>query len=251
MVTYVHPFNERIRTLLRLEELFRRFERFAGRTEAPDHHVALTTLFDILEVSSRADVKSDLLQELERQRQTLLAFKNNPGVSTDALERILGEIEAASAQLQAAPAKTGTHLRENEWLMGVRSRSVIPGCSLQVDLPFYYAWQQSGVEMRQRDILEWAQPFKPLQDCLNIVLRLLRESAQRSRESTQTGTYQQQLGGKVYHLAQIRIDERLGAVPEFSANKYMLWIRFGRLDREFKTRPFEGNVDFELSLCSL
>ena len=251
MVTYAHPFNERIRTLLRLEELFRRFERFAARAEAVDHHVALTTLFEILEVSSRADVKSDLLQELERQRQTLLAFKNNPSVSNDALEHILGEIEEASRLLQAAPAKTGNHLRDNEWLMSVRSRSVMPGCSFQVDLPFYYAWQQSGVETRQRDIFEWAQPFKPLHDCLNIVLRLLRESAQRSKVSSQAGTYQQQLGGKTYHLAQITIDEKLGAIPEFSANKYMLWIRFGRLDREFKTRPFEGNVDFELSLCNL
>jgi len=251
MVTYAHPFNERFRTLLRLEELFRRFERFAARTDALDHHVALTTLFEILEVSSRADVKSDLLQELERQRQTLLAFKNNPSVSTDALEHILTEIEQASGLLQTAPAKTGNHLRDNEWLMGVRSRSVIPGCSLQVDLPYYYAWQQSGAETRQHDILEWIQPFRALQDCLDIVLRLLRESAQRSRVSTQAGSYQQQLGGKIYHLAQISIDEKVGAVPEFSANKHMLWIRFGRLDREFKTRPFEGNVDFELSLCSL
>ena len=167
------------------------------------------------------------------------------------MQHILDEIEQASSQLQVAPAKTGNHLRENEWLMNVRSRSIIPGCSLQIDLPFYYAWQQSAASARQRDIGEWAQPFQPLHDAIDIVLRLLRESAQRSNVSSQAGSYQQQLGGKSYHLAQIRIDDKLGAVPEFSANKYMLWIRFGRLDREFRTRPFEGNVDFELSLCSL
>jgi cell division protein ZapD len=251
MIIYEHPFNERIRTLLRLEELFRRFERFAGRDDPMDHHIALTTLFEILEVSSRADLKSDLLQELERQRQTLAAFRDNPSVSGDALEHILTEIEEAARQLQQSPAKTGQHLRDNEWLMGVRSRSIIPGCSFQVDLPFYYAWQQSDAQNRQRDIVDWALPFRPLHDCLHIVLRLLRESAQRSRVSTQAGSYQQQLGGKTYHLARIKLDETLGAVPEFSANKYMLWIRFGRLDREFKTRPVEGPVDFELSLCNL
>src|SRR5678815_4588070 len=36
------------------------------------------TLFEILEVASRADLKSDLLQELERQKQVLLSFRNNP-----------------------------------------------------------------------------------------------------------------------------------------------------------------------------
>ena len=251
MITYEHPFNERIRTLLRLEELFRRFERYAGRAEPMDHHIALTTLFEILEISSRADLKSDLLIELERQRQTLVVFRDNPNVSNEALGQILDSIEEASRSLQAAPAKTGQHLRDNEWLMSVRSRSIIPGCSFQVDLPFYYAWLQAEAKTRRHDIFQWAQPFRPLHDCLHIVLRLLRESAQKSRASSQNGSYQQQLGGKTYHLAQIRLDESLGAVPEFSANKYMLWIRFGRLDREFRTRPVEEPLDFELSLCNL
>ena len=237
MITYEHPFNERIRTLLRLEELFRRFERYAGRAEPMDHHIALTTLFEILEISSRADLKSDLLIELERQRQTLSVFKDNPGVTREALGQILEGIEEAAHGLQNAPAKTGQHLRDNEWLMSVRSRSIIPGCSFQVDLPYYYAWLQGEAARRREDIFQWAQPFRPLHDCLHIVLRLLRESAQKSRASSQNGSYQMQLGGKTFHLAQVRLDPSLGAVPEFSANKYMLWIRFGRIDRSSGPAP--------------
>ena len=67
MITYEYPLNERIRTLLRLEDLFERSRHFIARTDPLDHHVALLTLFEILEVASRADLKSDLLQELERQ----------------------------------------------------------------------------------------------------------------------------------------------------------------------------------------
>ncbi len=36
----------------------------------------------MLEVAGRADLKSDLLQELERQKQTLLSFKSNPNVGS-------------------------------------------------------------------------------------------------------------------------------------------------------------------------
>ena len=72
MITYEYPLNERIRTLLRLEDLFERSRHFIARTEPHDHHVALLTLFEIMEVASRADLKSDLLQELERQKQVLL-----------------------------------------------------------------------------------------------------------------------------------------------------------------------------------
>ena len=48
---------------------------------AQEHHVALVTMFEILGVAGRADLKMDLIQELERQRQTLLAFRNNPDIS--------------------------------------------------------------------------------------------------------------------------------------------------------------------------
>src|SRR3989454_8256827 len=44
------------------------FRSFIARTDPHDHHMALLTLFEIMEVSSRADLKSDLLQELERQK---------------------------------------------------------------------------------------------------------------------------------------------------------------------------------------
>ena len=75
MITYEYPLNERIRTLLRLEDLFERSRHFIALVDPHDHHMALLTLFEILEVASRADLKSDLLQELERQKQVLLSLQ--------------------------------------------------------------------------------------------------------------------------------------------------------------------------------
>ena len=78
MITYEYPFNERIRTLLRLEDLYEKFTFFLQQEHALHHHVALATIFEMLEVAGRADLKSDLLQELERQKQTLVSFRSNP-----------------------------------------------------------------------------------------------------------------------------------------------------------------------------
>ena len=75
MITYEYPLNERIRTLLRLEDLFERSRHFVERSDPQDHHMALLTLFEIMEVAGRAELKSDLLQELERQKKRSL----NPG----------------------------------------------------------------------------------------------------------------------------------------------------------------------------
>ena len=85
MITYEYPFNERIRTLLRLEDLFERTSYFVDQQGSREHHVALLSMFEILEVAGRADLKMDLIQELERQRQTLLVYRNNPDISEEAL----------------------------------------------------------------------------------------------------------------------------------------------------------------------
>lgn len=126
MILYEYPFNERIRTLLRLEDLFERFTFFVAQEDAREHHVALTTLFEISEVAGRADLKSDLMKELERQRQTLAPFRGNPGIEQNALEAVLGEIEQTLANLAQMQGKTGQHLIDNEWLASIRSRAVIP-----------------------------------------------------------------------------------------------------------------------------
>ena len=140
MITYEYPFNERIRTLLRLEDLFAKTAHFSGQDGPLEHHVALVTLFDILETAARADLKLDLIQELERQRQTLLTFRNNPDISEEALSGALYEIEQASAALLALSGRIGQHLRDNEWLMGIKSRAALPGGVCEFDVPSYHFW---------------------------------------------------------------------------------------------------------------
>jgi cell division protein ZapD len=135
--------------------------------------------------------------------------------------------------------------------MSIKQRTGIPGGACEFDLPSYYAWQHRPVEARQRDIGTWSAPFRPMRDSLAIVLRLLRESAQRSVHTAQQGSYQQPLGGKTFQMVQVRLDASTGAIPEISANKYLLWIRFTIQDGDMRPRPFEGSVDFELSLCNL
>ncbi|MBC7490699.1 MAG: cell division protein ZapD, partial [Glaciimonas sp.] len=62
--------------------------------------------------------------------------------------------------------------------------------------------------------------------------------------------YQQMLQGKSYQMLRIMLDEQLGAIPEISANKYMLWIRYMSQGGDLKPKAFEGEVAFELTLCN-
>jgi cell division protein ZapD len=251
LILYEYPFNERVRTLLRLEDLFDKLQFFCAQSHPYCHHTALLTIFEIVEVTSRSDLKGELLQELERHKQSLVGLRNNPQVAQDALQQVLGEIDAAQGALNASPGKAGQHLRDNEWLMSVRSRSIIPGGTCEFDLPSYHAWLTRGTEARAEDLRVWVQPLVPFHSALAIVLHLLREGAHHSRHTAAMGSFQQMLQGKSHALLQVRVAQELEAIPEISANKYMLWIRFTRNDRDLKPRPLERDVDFELALCSL
>jgi len=249
-ILYEYPFSERLRTLLRLEDLFDKLDFFVGQTHPHCHHTALLTLFEILEVTSRADLKSDLLQELERHKQSLLALRNNPQVSESALAAILGELENAQQALNATPGKAGQQLRDNEWLTSIRSRAGIPGGTCEFDLPSYHAWLMRDAEARAQDLQAWIRPMHQFNFALSIVLRLLREAAHRSAQVAVQGSFQQTLQGRSYSLLQVRVAADLGAIPEISANKYMLWIRFTAADRDLKPRAIDRDVPFELSLCA-
>ena len=250
MIVYEYPFNERIRTLLRLEDLYEKFTFFLSQEHHLQHHVALSTIFDMLEVAGRADLKSDLLQELERQKQTLLGFRSNPNVQADMLNEVIDDVDLVSTALMATQGKTGQNIRDNEWLMSIRGRTIIPGGACEFDLPSYHAWQNNTAEKRRADITSWFAPLAPLFDSISLVLRLLRESGGTTKMIAQTGSYQQMLQGKTYQMIRLRLDESLCAIPEISANKYMLWVRFMSQDGTLKPKASENDIPFELTLCN-
>lgn len=250
MITYEYPFNERIRSLLRLEDLHERFKFFLQQEHPLEHQAAIATLFEILELVGRADLKLDLLQELERQKQTLIGFKSNPNVEEEKLDSILSDIASASANLAALQGRTGQSIRENEWLMSIRSRMVMPGGVCEFDIPSFFAWKNLPFEKRVKNLTIWFEPIKPLFGAVEMVLRLLRESGKSSSENAIAGNYQQMLQGKTYLMLRLTLEESLGIIPEISANKYMLWVRFATQESDQKPRRFENDVPFQLTLCN-
>lgn len=251
LVRYEYPFNESIRTMLRLEQLFDRLGQLMPRDAPLDHHFALTTIFEIIDVASRADLKSDLLKDLERHKSQYLAYRGNPAISEAALEAVLGQVEHAFNGLNNLPGKAGAALSGNEFLMAIRSRINIPGGTCEFDLPAYYAWQQHDAGRRRTDLLQWIATLTPLAEALNVLLGLLREAGAPQRVIAQAGQFQQSLpAGKTYHLLRLRLDGALDFVPEISGHRLMVSIRLMKADTEGRLRPVTEDQAFELTLCS-
>ena len=251
MITYEYPLNERVRTLLRLEDLFERADHFFAKEDSPDHHVALLTLFEILEVASRADLKSDLLQELERQKQVLLGFRNNPQIAENVLNNVIADIERASSALFSMAGKIGQHLRENEWLMSIKQRTGIPGGACEFDLPSYHFWLHRESAGRGTDLRAWFAPMRPIRDAAAIVLKLLREGGKPVKHVARQGVFSQMLGGKMSQMVSIRLPLGSRFIPEISANRYALNVRFASFGTESRPRICDSDVEFELTFCNL
>jgi cell division protein ZapD len=251
VITYEYPFNERIRTLLRLEDLLQRNAHFRESDDPFHHHVALLALFETVEVAGRADLKVDLVQELERQRQILISFRENPEISEEALQEALQEIEQASASLLSMSGRFGQHLRDNEWLMSIRGRATIPGGACEFDLPSYHYWLNRDGQTRRRDLDTWVKPLEPIREALSIVLRLLRSSGRPEAQVARAGAFSEKTNGIAAQMIRIRIARTEAAVPEISANKYALNIRFMLPETQARPRPLERDLPFELTFCGL
>ena len=257
MVLYEYPFNESIRTMLRLEHLFDRLGELVSRDSAIDHHFALATIFEIMDVASRADLKSDLLKELDRHRSQLQTYRGHPGISEAALDAITGRIDHAFAGLNALQGKAGQLLASNDWLMSIRSRINIPGGTCEFDLPAYYAWQQHAPERRRADLQGWMATLTPMAEGLQVLLGLLRDSGTPQRMVAPAGQYQQNLQSvqnvphaKAYQLLRVRVDPALGLVPEISGHRLLVSVRFMKPDAEGRLRAAGIDTTFELSLCA-
>jgi cell division protein ZapD len=251
LVLYEYPFNESIRTMLRLEHLFQRLGQLMIREAAVDHHFALVTVFEIMDVASRADLKSDLLKELERHRSLLQGYRGNPQISEAALDEVVGRIDHAFDGLNQLAGKAGHALTTNDWLMSIRSRISIPGGTCEFDLPGYYAWQQHPAEQRRADLMRWTACLMPLAEALHVLLGLLRDSGAPQRVVALGGQFQQSLPpGRSYHLMRVRLEDGSALVPEISGHRLMAMVRLMQAEADGRLRPSASDTEFELTLCS-
>lgn len=251
MILYEYPFNERIRTYLRLEHLFRRLGLLVPREHPVDHHYALATIFEVMDVAARADLKSDVMKDLDKQKAALNGYRGNPAIAEGVLDEVIAQLDGCFTALNNQPGKAGQSLTENEWLMSIRSRVGIPGGTCEFDLPGYYAWQQLHAERRQADLKRWASTLGSLAESVHLLLKLLRDSGAPQKVLAPGGQLQQTLPqGRSFQLLRLRIDPQLRLVPEISGNRLMVSVRMMRQESADRLQPSAEDAPFELTLCS-
>ncbi|HEX5805978.1 MAG TPA: cell division protein ZapD [Macromonas sp.] len=252
MILYEYPFNERIRTYLRLEHLFLRLVELIPRTHPLDHHYAIQTLFEIMDVGARSDLKSEILKDLERHRQVYNSYRGNPAISEAALDQFISQLDSCYSALIDDAGKTGHALTENEWLMAIRSRISIPGGTCEFDLPAYHDWLHRPAEERQSDLAQWAHQLASLSAPVHLLMRLLRDNGAPQMVVAQGGQFQQNLPqGRTFQLLRLRLDPSLNLIPEISGNRLLFSVRLQRRGEDGKLHLSAAqDTELEVTLCS-
>lgn len=249
---YEQPLNERIRTLLRLDFLFRQIDHNLADETHWGSRAAIATLIDIINVFARSDLKTDLIKELERLTACLSPLARSPGVDQEALAALLDELDRLIDRLHAMPAQVGNNLREYEFLNAIRQRSSIPGGCCDFDLPAYHHWLTRDAAARKADILRWCQSLEALRETAALVIRLVRESGQGKAERAEQGFFQQALDTSIpYQLIRIMLPADSPCFAEISGGKHRFTIRF--MEQSLKERPQQtgATVDFTLVRCAI
>jgi cell division protein ZapD len=250
VILYEYPLNERTRTYLRLEHLFVRLTALSARETALDHHYAIATLFEIMDISGRVDLKSDVLKDLDRQKHQLGAYRGNPTIAERVLNDTMHQLDACFRSLNQLIGKVGQALSENDWLMSIRSRMGIPGGTCAFDLPAYFAWQHQPAPQRQADLTVWRASLEPLHQSIQLLLKLLRDSGTSQQVVASNGQFQQNMPtGRPFQLLRLSPKDT-ALVPEISGNRLLISIRLMHQSADAKLQPASGNAALILTLCA-
>lgn len=244
IIHFEHPLSERVRNFLRIAHLFKHFHEVVIRSEIWAHHCALFSLFEIMEAAARAELKLDILQELERQK-SLARQRGEEG------KHVLVDIQTAITNLQSVQQKFGQHLRENEWLMAIKQRMFVPGGTSPYDLPSYYYWQQKKPAERELQLRQWIQSLLPTYEAIKLLLEILRQNSLSVDCLATSGSYQHNSLAQNIHLLGINVSQNATALPEVSANKYFTHIRFLQASQQqARGQVLNTDIPFTLVMCS-
>jgi cell division protein ZapD len=250
-LVFEQPLNERMRTFLRLDFLYNQALHHNEIASPWGSRAAMSSLIDILALTTRGDVRSDVLKEIESHLVTLNEFQSKPGVDAQRLKSLVANLVRLRADLMNAGSAFLQPLRDSEFVNAIKHRSAIPGGTCEFDLPDYYFWLAQPDDVRMRTFSQWLGLLRPLCDAIAELLWLTRQNGRTRQEVAKGGTFNITFErDNPLQLLRITLGATNGLYPEISGSHHRCSIRF-LMWNGLATRPTQAQEDvpFILSCC--
>jgi cell division protein ZapD len=248
-LVFEQPLNERMRTFLRLDFLYNQALHHNERASPWGSRAAMASLIEILAITTRGDVRSDVLKELESHLAILNEFQSRPGVDAQRLKTLVSNLLRLRSDLMSAGSAL---LRDSEFLNAIKHRSAIPGGTCEFDLPDYYYWLTQPDDTRMRTFSQWLGLLRPMCDAIAELLWLTRQNGRTRQEVAAGGSFNITFEREnPLQLLRISLPTSAGLYPEISGSHHRCSVRFLAWNG-ITTRPTQtqNDVTFMLSCCA-
>ncbi|MCM2678791.1 cell division protein ZapD [Echinimonas agarilytica] len=240
---YQFPLNESSRTYLRIEQLFQRCIQAMEFDTEQSGLSFFSSIFDILEVLERADIRQDLIKDLESQQKEIARWAQYPNVDQAALKQLDQSIQKCLGELRGQ-VRLANCLKDDRFLSGIRQRFSIPGGNCCFDVPQLHHWIGLDAETRQTDMHRWISTLDSLRVSIALLMQLVRDGKLFRPAIAKKGFYQD----SAENLQLLRIDcpAVTGVYPTVSGNKHRFTVRFMSLDSQGSS--VDQDIEFKLSV---
>ncbi|QIZ78545.1 cell division protein ZapD [Ferrimonas lipolytica] len=214
---FEQPLNEKVRSYLRVEAVFNQVNSHQ-QFQLPHGELAFFhCLFELMELIDRADLRSELLKDIDRQLSNIERWRQYPNVDQQQLDLLANDFKRWQQQLYKLTKPT-SELKADRFLAAVRQRLTIPGGCGSFDLPQLHFWLARPLEWRQQQAQQWLALLTPFTASIEQLLAILRGSSQWQDSIAMAGSYQA-ASEKTIDLLRLRIKQEHGVYPAISAHR--------------------------------
>lgn len=243
MIVFEYPLTEKSRNYLRFELLFEHIEESIKFNCESDTLVFFKSLFELIELSERSDIRLDLVKDLRELCEQMQTWLTHDQADIPAVEQLIEECKQLNSALVAMP-KQVKFFKSSRFLTSLKQRFFIPGGCCNFDLPHFHFWQSQDVSIRQQEAKQWFEHFATLQHALALFLKVKRHQGIQSQEQAKNGFFQGEVEHALFITVKVSPEKRV--YPIISGHKNRYSIRFMNADMD---NTHAGSTDFEQVLC--
>ena len=225
MYKFELPLNERTRRLMSIENIFIRLKNQINSCRADFSEIGCFELFFIMRgTASRADIKIEILQELEK---LILKKKQFPKTkkNLDQVKKLMD----GKRSLDKVNLPQGNFFGNDKFLQEIKTSSLSPTGIVSSDLPQLQLWlKQLSPKAKQQYFYSKIDPYLPIFSSITTYLNTLRDSVTlESIESNENGLVNYQLNPSFKHdFIELQLPQKLNLYPNLTSNKYTINIQF-------------------------
>ncbi|GAA4900450.1 cell division protein ZapD [Ferrimonas pelagia] len=216
-LVFEQPLNEKIRNYLRIESVCAQLDAHQGFPYPGSELAFFRSLFELAELLERADLRTDVGKDLERQRQQLQLWRPLPDVDQQQLDAFEHQLDSLQQQLQQMTRPTQL-IKSDRFLAALRQRLTIPGGYGSFDLPQLHFWLASEPASKTQQAQRWRQRLTPITEAVALLLNMLRETGRWQEQIAMGGSYQASSEQEL-DLLRVKLKQTYGVYPTISAHR--------------------------------